>query len=67
MINELNRPIQEPNVGRAVLGTSLGQSASYCGATAILSLHQPVIEVSESDGNFNVYADFRPVLENTSM
>ncbi|MGC3974462.1 MAG: hypothetical protein QM771_08795 [Nitrospira sp.] len=67
MINEMNRPIQEPNVARAVLGTSLSQSASYRGAGASLPLHQPVIEVSESDGNFNVYADFRPVLQNSAM
>ena len=67
MINELNRPIQEPTAARAVLGTSLSQTGSYRGTSATLPLHQPVIEVSESDGNFNVYADFRPVLENPAM
>ncbi len=67
MINEMNRPLQEPNGARALSEAPRSQSGSSYGLNTHLPLHQPVIEVSESDATFNVYADFRPVLENSAV
>lgn len=66
MINEMNLPIQEPTKAHAVRGISPSQSGSARGSGANLLRSQPVIDVSEGDGNFNVYADFRPVLESSA-
>lgn len=57
-MNEMNMLGQERNTARPMWGMFPEQ---------IPSLQEPVIEVSESDGNFNVYADFRPVLQNSAV
>ena len=63
MINEMNLPIQKSNLTEVGRSASYGHSASFPGACEDLASRQPVIDVIERDGVFDVYADFRPVLE----
>lgn len=67
MINEMEPAIQAPKSAHLprpeshVLPSSSRSLSANPGAP-----QQPVIDVSESDGHFNVYADFRPVLESSA-
>ena len=67
MINEMNLPIQKSNLAEAGRCASYGRSASFRGAGADLDSRQPVIDVIQSDGVFEVYADFRPVLQTSGV
>ena len=66
MINEIDPPIQAPRSTHP-MRQDLGQLPnSVQDMSSGLNPRHPVIEVSECDGNFNVYADFRPVLDSST-
>ncbi len=67
MINEMNLPIQKSNLAEAGRCASYGHSASFPGSGADLDSRQPVIDVFERQGVFEVYADFRPVLQTSGV
>lgn len=65
MIYEINPATQNSNSIHAGWKTSLSCSNDHSGAAESFGPQQPIIEVSECDDTFNVYADFRTVLDNS--
>lgn len=63
MVNHIDPALQTSFTPTSARHEPLSLSGSYGGMNGALEVQQPVIEVSEDDGNFNVYADFRPVLD----
>lgn len=64
-MNEMSHPIQKLNMTQVGQRASHGHCASLRRADTSFDSRQPVIDVIDSDGMFEVYADFRPVLESS--
>ena len=62
MINELSTTTSRCSADDLIQSNALSVFPSYSEANGGVP-HAPIIEVSESDGTFQIYADFRPVLQ----
>ncbi len=66
MINEFGSMIEGADSGNPVQRETERSSRPSPDSAASVTLHHaPVIEVFESDGTFNIYADFRPAREDS--